>query len=232
MYRTLATHLELLPALQRAETVYDRGTAQHSARVGKISALMGDVLGLTSADVGVLTWVGVLHDIGKLSVCEAVLHKQGHFSAEEWVELRRHAIAGEDLLLAFGPQFRPMADAVRSHHERWDGSGYPDGLSGENIPAFARIVAVADAYDLLTHEQPYRHETLAHDAAVELVTGGRGTKFEPQALDAFLHLDRRGVLASIAQTMQHRPQTIAALNAARHVGGAQHRRRRRRTPAA
>src|SRR5579863_1966479 len=134
MHRTIATHLELLPALQRAETVYDRNTAQHSARVAKISAMLGEILGIEGADLGVLTWVGALHDVGKLTVAEDVLHKQGApFTADEWVQLRHHAIAGEDIVLAFGPQMRPMAAAVRSHHERWDGSGYPDGLAGEAI---------------------------------------------------------------------------------------------------
>jgi len=230
MYDTIATHLELLPALQRAETVYDRGTAQHSARVGKITALLGDVLGLSSADVGVLTWVAVLHDVGKLTVSESVLQKQGRFSPENWVELRRHTVAGEHLVLALGPRLSPMAAAVRSHHERWDGSGYPDGLAGEDIPFMARIVAVADAYDLLTHEQPYRKAVLAHDAAVEVVTRGQGTKFEPRVIEGFVRLDRRGLLEPISQEMRHRPQTVSALSVARRVGsGGTRRRRSRRT---
>ncbi len=231
MYRTIATHLELLPALQRAETVYDRSTAQHSARVGKMSGLVGQVLGLDSADLGVLTWVGVLHDIGKLSVSEPVLHKQGRFTADEWAELRHHTSAGRDLVLALGAELYPMAQAVGSHHERWDGSGYPDGLVGEDIPEFARIVAVADAYDLLTHEQPYRPQALSHEAAVEVVAQSRGTKFEPAVVDAFTHLDRRGMLASIEREMQHRPQTVAALRVARGVGTGTTRRRRVRSAA-
>lgn len=233
MHETIATHLELLPALQRAETVYDRSTAQHSARVGTMSALIGEVLGLDSAELGILTWVGVLHDIGKLTVSEEVLHKPGSpFTADEWEQLRHHAIAGEQLMLAFGSQLRPMAAVVRSHHERWDGSGYPDGLDGEDLPSFARIIGVADAYDLLTHAQPYRKDSLAHHAAIELVVHGRGTKFEPGVVDAFAHLDRRGVIATIARSMQHRPSTIAAVNAARRVGVGTTRHRHLRTSVA
>ncbi|HTZ07631.1 MAG TPA: HD domain-containing phosphohydrolase [Acidimicrobiales bacterium] len=232
MYDTIASHLELLPALQRAETVYDRGTAQHSARVGKISALVGEVLGLPSADLGVLTWVAVLHDVGKLTVSERILQKQrGRFSSDEWSELRRHTLAGEALVLALGPRLWPMAAAVRSHHERWDGSGYPDGLAGEHIPQLARIVAVADAYDLLTHEQPYRHQSLVHDAAVEVVASGAGTKFEPRVVEAFVRLDQRGLLAPITHEMQHRPQAVSALSAARRVSGTTRRRRSRRRAA-
>jgi len=233
MYDTIASHLELLPALQRAETVYDRGTAQHSARVGKISALVGEVLGLSSQELGVLTWVAVLHDVGKLTVPESVLHKQeGRFSADEWSQLRAHPAAGEALVLALGPKLWPMAAAVRSHHERWDGSGYPDGLAGESIPALARIVAVADAYDLLTHEQPYRHQTLVHHAAVEAVADGAGSRFEPRVIEAFVRLDQRGLLAPIAREMQHRPQAVSALSAAKRVGGSTRRRRTRRRAAA
>ena len=233
MYRIIATHLELLPALQRAETVYDRNTAQHSARVAKIGAMIGEQLGVDGPELGVLTWVGALHDVGKLTVAEDVLHKPGMpFTADEWAQLRLHTVAGEALVLAIGPQMGPMAAAVRSHHERWNGSGYPDGLTGEDIPPFARIVAVADAYDLLTHEQPYRKEALTHDAAVELVTRSRGTKFEPRVVDAFVHLDRRGVIATISRSMQHRPSTIAAVNAARRVSVSGARRRRPRKSAA
>ncbi|MGA2519631.1 MAG: HD domain-containing phosphohydrolase [Acidimicrobiales bacterium] len=228
LFDTLATHQELLPALQRAETVYDRGTAQHSARVGKICGLIGQVLGLSGPDIGALTWTAVLHDVGKLTVSEAVLHKHsGPFTDADWSELRQHAMAGESLVLALGPQMQPMASAVRSHHERWDGSGYPDGLRGEEIPLWSRIVAVADAYDLLAHEQPYRHEVFSHAAAVDLVLDGRGRRFDPEVVDAFVFLDHRGVLAPIAQSMQHRPQAVSAISAARRtpVGT-----RRRRTP--
>jgi len=232
LYDVITTHLELLPALQRAETVYDRGTAQHSARVGKICALLGQVLGLSSADIGVLTWVGALHDVGKLAVTEAVLQKHsGSFTEAEWADLRRHSVVGEHLVMALHERLAPIAEAVRSHHERWDGTGYPDGLAGGAIPEWARIVAVADVYDLLTHQQPYRHSTLVHDAAVQSVVEGRGTKFEPRVVDAFVHLDQRGVLAPIAQSMQHRPQAVSALSAARRepVGT---RRRRARLPLA
>ena len=230
VYETIATHLELLPALQRAETVYDRNTAQHSARVAKIGALTGEVLGLSSADVGVLTWVGALHDIGKLTVSEGILQKQGgRLSESEWAEMRGHAVAGESLVMALGPRLEPMAEAVRSHHERWDGSGYPDGLCGDDIPLMARIVAVADAFDLLTHEQPWRHEAFDHASGVEMVTEGRGVKFDPRVVDAFVHLDRRGLLAPISASMQYRPQAPGA--SAAHLKPAGNRCRTRQTRA-
>jgi len=217
MYRTIATHLELLPALQRAESVYDRNTAQHSARVGKVAVLVGEVLGLSSSDLGALTWVAALHDLGKLAIPEEILRKEAPLTAAERLQVHEHPATGGAMLGAIAAELAPMAAAVRAHHERWDGSGYPDGLAGEEIPEFARMVAIADVYDVLTHEQPSRAGVLVHDAAVEMIEGSGATKFDPRVLEAFSHLHRRGVLASATDGMQHRLTTLASLNASQRV---------------
>ena len=227
MYRTIATHLELLPALQRAESVYDRNTAQHSARVGKVAVLVGEILGLNSSDLGALTWVAALHDLGKLAIPEEILRKEGSLTEDERLKVHRHPGTGGAMLGAIAPELAPMAAAVRAHHERWDGSGYPDGLAGQEIPEFARMVAIADVYDVLTHEQSNRRGVLAHGAAVELIEHSGTTKFDPRVLEAFLHLDRRGVLASATEGMHHRLATLASLNAAHRVSNTTSERRRR-----
>jgi putative nucleotidyltransferase with HDIG domain len=178
----------LLPALDNAMVVYHHRTAEHSARVGALAREIGGEVGLDGADLEVLHWAGLLHDIGKLAVPEEVLTKPGPLTAEEWATVRRHCAVGSDLLRAITPELGPLADAVRAHHERWDGSGYPDGLVGEEIPVAGRIVAVADVYDALTHPRAYRREPFSSDAATEYLVARAGSLFDRQAIDAFLRV--------------------------------------------
>jgi len=224
--QTIATHLELLPALQRAQSVYDRNTAQHSARVGIIATLVGEVLGLTSAELGELTWASALHDLGKLSISEEILRKQGQLTPAEWVQVRRHPVVGADILSAISPQLTPIAATIRAHHERWDGSGYPDELIAEQIPEFARVVAIADVFDVLTHPQPNRKGVLGHATAVEMIEHSSATKFDPRVIEAFVHLDHRGVLASSTEGMHHRLTTLASLSARTRISHTTSTRRR------
>jgi HD-GYP domain-containing protein (c-di-GMP phosphodiesterase class II) len=130
-----------------------------------------------------VTRAAELHDIGKVAIPDTILAKPGPLDATEWSFVRQHTIIGERILLA-APALRPVARLVRSSHERWDGAGYPDGLAGEEIPLGARIVAVCDAFEAMTSDQPYRNR-LDVSAAVAELRRCAGTQFDPQVVDVF-----------------------------------------------
>jgi putative nucleotidyltransferase with HDIG domain len=170
---------------------YHAGTAEHSERVGAMAREMGVELGLTGEVLEVLHWAGLLHDIGKLAVPEEILNKRGQLTPREWDVIRRHPSVGGDLLRTISPGLEPVAAAVRAHHERWDGSGYPDGLAGRAIPLAGRIVAVADVYDALTHPRSYRPDAFASESAIEHLTTLAGHLYDPDVVGAFCRLHRR-----------------------------------------
>ena len=176
---------KLLPAFGNAMVVYHRGTAQHSERVGAIARGIGCELGLTGRELEALHWSGLVHDIGKLAVPDDVLNKPGPLTSEEWEVVQRHPIVGADLLLAISSGLEPVAEAVRAHHERWDGSGYPDGLVGDRIPLGGRVIAVADVFDALTHSRSYRREAYPVETAIEHLTTNAGRLYDPEVVDAF-----------------------------------------------
>jgi putative nucleotidyltransferase with HDIG domain len=151
--------LGLANALE-AKDVYTRG---HSERVGTTSRRLALALGLSPAEAEVVARAGLLHDIGKIGVPESVLRKEGPLGPEEWILMRRHPVIGAQIVAPF-EFFTAGAIVIRHHHERMDGSGYPDGLAGAAIPLGARIVAVADVYDALTSQRPYRPAMSADDA--------------------------------------------------------------------
>jgi putative nucleotidyltransferase with HDIG domain len=165
--------------------VYHRGTAQHSERVGAIARALGAELMLPDAELEMLHWTGLLHDIGKLSVPEEILSKAGPLTPDEWVEVRRHPIVGAEVLRAISPGLEPVASGVRGHHERWDGSGYPDALAGRDIPLAARIVTIGDVYDALTHRRSYRPEAFPSESALEHLVANAGRFYDPEIVDAF-----------------------------------------------
>ena len=183
-----ASHARLLPAFGNAMVAYHTGTAEHSDRVGTMARAVGVELALVGEELEVLHWAGLLHDIGKLAVPEKILNKRGPLTTPEWDAIKRHPSVGGDLLLTISPGLEPVAAAVRAHHERWDGSGYPDGLVGRGIPLAGRIVAVADVYDALTHPRSYRPDAFASASAIEHLTSGAGHLYDRDVVDAFCRL--------------------------------------------
>ncbi len=169
-------------ALLRAVETHDRCTARHSYDVLGLARCVARALGQPAAKVAEVEQVALLHDVGKLAIPHTILSKAGPLSEEEWGVMRGHAAAGADAV-AQASELAHLAPAVRASHERWDGTGYPDGLAGTDIPITSRITFVCDAYDAMTSDRPYR-AALSKDGAVAELRGGSGTQFCPRAVAA------------------------------------------------
>jgi two-component system cell cycle response regulator len=150
----------------------------HSRNVAVLSSRIGTELGIDGRELELLTLAASVHDVGKLSVPARILAKAGPLDDEEWEAMRRHPAVGADLLAACAAP-SDVLRIVRSHHERWDGGGYPDGLAGETIPHAARIVAVVDAYCAMVEQRPYRPPRRPAQARAELLAGA-GNQFDAE----------------------------------------------------
>jgi diguanylate cyclase (GGDEF)-like protein/putative nucleotidyltransferase with HDIG domain len=170
-------------ALAEALDIRDTGTGQHSHTVGRYAELMARELGFAEEHVERVRLAGVLHDIGKIGISDGVLSKPGPLDADEWQEMFTHPEIGARLLSR--PEFDDLRAWILAHHERPDGIGYPYGLSGDDIPVEARILAVADAYEAMTADRVYRPALGAEAARAEL-EGGAGSQFDPEVVSAFL----------------------------------------------
>jgi putative nucleotidyltransferase with HDIG domain len=178
---------ELALTLLAALNVHDRRTRGHSERVRAFNDLLAEELRLPREDRDKLRWAALLHDIGKLHVPTRLLNKPGSPTDEEWARLRAHPIEGAKLVAPLTLWLGSWADAVVEHHERWDGAGYPGGLSAEQISLGGRIVSVADAYEVMTAPRPYRRPVSAAAARAELANCA-GTHFDPTVVRAFLNI--------------------------------------------
>ena len=185
----------VIEALATLVEVRDRYTGAHMAQVGKRVARLAREFGLSEPECHMLGIAGLLHDIGKVGVPDAILQKPGRLSPQEWEMLRTHAAVGADVVSRV-PALRPLAPIIRAHHEQWDGSGYPDGLRGDDIPMGARMVAVVDAYGAMTSDRPYRKGRSSETARDELRRCA-GTQFDPNIVDVFLQLLETDDLALI-----------------------------------
>ena len=183
-----ATFFNAVTALAYALEAKDVYTSGHSQRVTEISVAIAEEMGLSKADVEKIRLAGLVHDIGKIGVREAVLNKPGSLSEEEYKHVRQHSETGEHILEPIVDD-KEILKAVRHHHERCDGWGYPDGLSGEQIPRLSRIISVADTFDAMTSERPYRTAMTKEEACAE-VERCKGTQFDPETADAFLRVWR------------------------------------------
>ncbi|HKB10060.1 MAG TPA: HD-GYP domain-containing protein [Vicinamibacterales bacterium] len=175
----------LLGALARAIAARDAATWEHAHRVRRYATALARQSGITEESLlQAIEAAALLHDVGKLAIPDGLLDKPGPLTADEYARVKQHSAIGADLLgeVAFPG---PLASLVRHHHENWDGSGYPDGQSGEQIPVGARVLAIADCYDALTSHRPYRR-ALSHDSAIAMIHERRGSMFDPELTDAFL----------------------------------------------
>jgi len=177
----------LLEALLRNLELAEPAVFWHSWRVARMGTVLARHLGCRDEE---LRWVhtgGLLHDIGKLGVCSQILNKREVLAAEELECLRQHPRLGYEMLRSF-EQFGQSVSIVLYHHEQWDGGGYPLGLRGQQIPWLARIAAVADAYDAMTHDRPYR-DRLDHRHVREILRGGAGRHWDADVVEAFLQIE-------------------------------------------
>jgi two-component system, response regulator RpfG len=178
--------LETLSKLAKAGEFRDKTTGNHLMRMARHSALIGQHLGLGTETVHVLEVAAPMHDIGKIGIPDSVLLKEGPLTPQETQIMREHPRMGYDILKGSPSKYLSMGAIIAlGHHEKFDGSGYPNGLHGEDIPLVGRIVAVADVFDALVSERPYKH-AWSLDDAIEFVRSQRGKHFDPTCVDAFL----------------------------------------------
>lgn len=181
-------HAEVMKLLSVAACYRDHETGTHNQRVGLVSGLLAKAIGWSDMDVEDLRLAALMHDIGKLAIPDVILRKPGKLTPQEYRLMQKHTIFGDEILAASKLPVLAMSRQIAlSHHERWDGDGYPRGLRGSRIPQAARIVAIADVYDALTHDRIYR-EALPESEALSIMSEGRATHFDPELLDAFFDI--------------------------------------------
>ena len=176
-------HLDVLKDLNEALEQKDPYTLGHSQRVERHAYRTAAAMGLSVADIEALRLAAALHDVGKIRVPDRVLRKPGRLSKEERLIVEEHVVVGAWMISSVGSA--DVVSSVRHHHERWDGRGYPDGLANTDIPLFARIIAVADAYDAITSTRPYRASS-GREHAVSILRAEAGTQFDPMIVEAFV----------------------------------------------
>jgi putative two-component system response regulator len=183
---------EVYERLAGAVEYRDDSTGAHSRRVGDLSSKVSIELGSSPDFAQCIATAALLHDLGKVGVPDSIIMKRGRLTPEERMDMQRHSMLGAQMLSGSGEPILAMAcEIALSHHEWWDGTGYPHGLRGTEIPLAGRIVAAVDAYDAMLSNRPYRPALSPEEAINELI-GGRGTQFDPTVVDALLVVIRSG----------------------------------------
>jgi len=175
----------------------DTGTGGHSLRVLRYAEAIAEELGIQGPELEALRIGALLHDIGKIAIPDSILLKPGSLNRDEWVIMKTHPRLGADLISVV-KSLQPAIPIVLHHHEWYNGSGYPDGLMGEEIPLGARIFAVADAFDAMTSVRPYR-SAMDVESAIKELKAGSGTQFCPACLQAFLNLEHKNLINIYAE---------------------------------
>jgi len=190
-----AGHLDTIRRLTLAAEYKDHDTAGHIERIGRYSQVVGMAMHLQPGKVDLLLHAAPMHDVGKLGIPDSILLKPGPFDEDERAIMNTHTTIGAQILSGSSSPVIQMGERVAlTHHERWDGSGYPNGLSGEDIPIEARICSVVDFFDALTMDRPYR-KAVPNDEVVEMILSENGTSFDPSVVEVFVKV--RGDLETI-----------------------------------
>lgn len=182
----------------------DKPTSGHSSRVAHNARAVGMAVGLAQETLRAVYWAGLLHDLGKIAVPERILQKPGSLSSDEITTMRRHSDIGANLLLSVSPDLREIAGGVRAHHERWDGSGYPRQMQGEEIPLVGRIVSVIDVFEALTCTRPYRQPQPVPEV-LEFIRERSGTWFDPDLVPIVEDLYWKGEIYTAASVQTQLP---------------------------
>ena len=186
--------LEVIARLARAGEQHDDETGLHTQRVAVTTGLIAMGLGLDDEEIEIIHQAAPLHDVGKIGVPDSILRKPGKLTTEEHAIMRRHCLGGAGLLAGGRSEIVQKAETIAiSHHEKWNGEGYPKGLEGEAIPLEGRILAVADVFDALTHMRPYKDAWTIGDALQE-IQNQSGEHFDPQIVDSFLELPHEDLI--------------------------------------
>jgi putative nucleotidyltransferase with HDIG domain len=193
-------HAETIAGLVAAIEARDENTKGHNMRVAELAVAIGRNLGLPTNRLRVLARAGMLHDVGKIGIPDAVLNKPGPLDAAEWVTIKRHPELGVEILHGL-PTLQQESEIVAAHHERIDGSGYPRGLHGNEIPIEARIVAVADTYDVLISDRPYR-KARTRQESITILREESGTRLDGSVVEALLQI--------LGEASQGKPHSAAA----------------------
>jgi HD-GYP domain-containing protein (c-di-GMP phosphodiesterase class II) len=182
------SQLQVIERLALAAEYRDDATGQHTRRVGELSTRIGQAVGLPVDQLVLLRQAAPLHDVGKIAIPDSILLKPGGLTRDEFDQMKAHTTVGAAMLSGPGFALLEMAETIAlTHHERWDGSGYPAGLSGSAIPLVGRIVAIADVFDALTHSRPYKEAWTVADAVSE-ISRQRGRQFDAEVVKAFLRV--------------------------------------------
>lgn len=176
----------IIDSLKKSLSQSDFETEEHAERTKDMAIKLGKKLGLNDDEQSKVGLLAVLHDIGKMSIPREILTKPGKLTDEEWEIMKTHTIRGYEIAYIVN-ELRPIADGIKHHHERWNGGGYPSGLKGEEIPLLARIIALVDSHDVMTHNRPY-HRAMSHEAAIVEIKRCAGKEFDPYISEVFIEL--------------------------------------------
>ena len=196
------SYIESIETIRYTVEAKDPYTRGHSDRVSQISVLIGQKLGLSEQNLRRLHIGGLFHDVGKIGVPDNILQKNGHLSEEEYAEIKKHTTIGAHILSS-ASIFQDILPIVKYHHEKYDGTGYPEGLKGEDIPYLARITAIADTFDAMTSKRVYRN-AMSLETVIEEFKKCKGTQFDPEIDEVFLNILQNDyhLIAEIQQKYQ------------------------------
>ncbi|HWA84192.1 MAG TPA: HD domain-containing phosphohydrolase [Fimbriimonadaceae bacterium] len=193
----VAAQEEIVQRLAAAAEYRDDMTGRHVERVGDLAFEIAGAIGLSGEEAAMIQRAAKLHDVGKIGISDTILHKRGALTPDERLVIQTHTTIGDQILANGSTELIRMAQTIaRSHHERWDGNGYPDRLAGGAIPLPGRIVAIADVFDALITERPYK-EAIPLAVAREIILDERGRHFDPELVDAFRRISKKRLLELI-----------------------------------
>lgn len=183
---TKAAYLDTIDRLALAAEYRDDDTYQHIQRVGALTGFLAEKIGMSAAEAEIVKYASLMHDVGKIGIPDAILLKPGRLTDEEWVIMRQHTTIGARILdFSCSELLQTGSIIALNHHERWDGTGYPQGLSGENIPLMGRLCMVVDVFDAIRSHRPYK-PAFPLERALEVLQEGKGTMFDPAIIDLFV----------------------------------------------
>jgi diguanylate cyclase (GGDEF)-like protein len=199
----------IISSLRRTLFEKSHETEEHTHRLQQLSLQFGLSLGLTDGEMDDLALLATLHDLGKIAIPEGIILEPGNLSREEWELIWKHPEVGYRIARS-SPELAPIAEAILSHHEWWDGSGYPRGLEGEDIPLISRIIAIVDAYDVMTYGRLYK-KPLSRQETLQQLQKNAGTQFDPNLIDIFIKIIEKPPANSIDGSKELPDESVAIL---------------------